>query len=388
MVKRFTIGLNYFFNNQSNSGIVNYIFNIVAALKTLPEEEKPGLVIFYGREAPIDFLKKIGYPYIEYVLFNAYPKKPILRKFNNLTKRILKKDLYKQLRYFNKIDCLYPYFDFQDFEFADFNKKVHWLVDFNNRAFSAHYEDGGLFMLKSQQKLTSSKERVVLSSNTLLNELKQYYPHYRCDVKVMRFASSLPVLNSRDVDLVKNKYQIDVPYLMSPNQLWEHKNQALVLDALNVLKQEHPELKFKVFFSGSLEVNRGKGLYIDLLKSKVAEYQLNEYVVFLGVLDRQEQLLLMQGASALLQPSLYEGWSTLVEEAKALNKFIILSDLPVHREQIGDNVAFFDPFNAGDLATKIEAQLKSPAAVLPIDYKENIKKYGRDILNALAVTAK
>jgi len=91
----------------------------------------------------------------------------------------------------------------------------------------------------------------------------------------------------------------------------------------------------------------------------------------------------MKGATALLQPSLYEGWSTLVEEAKALNKFIILSDLPVHKEQIAGNVAFFDPFNATELAEKIIAQIKHPASVVITDYKENIRKYGREILSAL-----
>ena len=69
--------------------------------------------------------------------------------------------------------------------------------------------------------------------------------------------------------------------------------------------------------------------------------------------------LIIIGSVALLQPSLYEGWSTLVEEAKALSKFIVLSDLPVHREQINKNVAFFDPHNANELAVKMIEQLEN-----------------------------
>jgi hypothetical protein len=72
-----------------------------------------------------------------------------------------------------------------------------------------------------------------------------------------------------------------------------------------------------------------------------------------------------------------------VEEAKALKKFIILSDLPVHKEQISENVAFFNPFDAVELSEKIIEQLTNASPLVPTNYQENIKNYGRDILNAL-----
>lgn len=42
---------------------------------------------------------------------------------------------------------------------------------------------------------------------------------------------------------------------------------------------------------------------------------------------------LMKHAIAIINPSLFEGGSTTVEEAKSLLKVIILSGIPVHREQ-------------------------------------------------------
>ncbi|MBK0380651.1 glycosyltransferase [Mucilaginibacter segetis] len=385
MAKRFTIGLNYFFDNQSNSGIVNYIYNIIAALNILPKDEKPAIVVFYSANAPVDYLKTIQYPFITYRLFHPYPLNFFLRKVNGLARRIIKKDIYREVKYYSKIDTLYPCFTINDINFDDYKNRVFWLVDFNNRAFPDHYDDKGSNMLKQQQELTSSDKRVVLSSNALFNELKGYYPNYKCDIKLMRFASSLPELNEQDIPAVKKNHHIDVPYLMSPNQLWEHKNQGMVLDALNIIRQKQPDLKFKVLFSGSIKVNRGKGLYIDTLRNKVEEYGLRDYIEFLGVLDRKDQLLLMKGSHALLQPSLYEGWSTLVEEAKALNKFIILSALPVHKEQISENVDFFDPHNAQQLADKIIACLKHSPVISPLNYQENIYNYAKDILNALTI---
>jgi glycosyltransferase involved in cell wall biosynthesis len=43
----------------------------------------------------------------------------------------------------------------------------------------------------------------------------------------------------------------------------------------------------------------------------------------------------------LINPSHFEGWSTSVEEAKSMGKQIVLSDIPVHREQAPERGLFF-----------------------------------------------
>src|ERR1700694_2802106 len=139
MAKRFRIGIKFFFDNNSNSGIVNYIFNIISALKTLDDSEKPMIVVFYSPAAPIDFLKQIEYPYIKYVLFTAYPSNYLLRKANSLIVKLFKKNFYQLLRSFYNIDCLYPYFELIDDDFVRVKNKIHWLVDFNVKAFPEHY---------------------------------------------------------------------------------------------------------------------------------------------------------------------------------------------------------------------------------------------------------
>ena len=59
-------------------------------------------------------------------------------------------------------------------------------------------------------------------------------------------------------------------------------------------------------------------------------------------------------AAAIVNPSRFEGWSTAVEEAKAIGVPMILSDLAVHREQAGDVARLFNPDNAAQLADYIE----------------------------------
>ena len=380
MAKRFRIGLNFFFDNQSNSGIVNYIYNIISALNTLKDSQKPFLNIFYSSNSPINYIKEINYPFVKYQLFQKSSSNKYIRKANSIIKGLIHRDIYLQSKYFSKIDCLYPYFEFMDNQFEEAPNKIHWLVDFNNRSFSNHYYDGGESMRIYQERITGLfGEKVILSSNALHDELKSYHPNYKCDISILKFASCVPAITEKDVIQVKSKYQINDTYFMSPNQFWEHKNQEVVLKAILLIKQNNPEIKFKILFTGSQDVNRGKGRYADKLLSIMKDSDLDNYIQFLGVVDRKEQLALMKGARALIQPSFYEGWSTLVEEAKALNQYILLSDLPVHREQIDQNVTFFDPNDHHKLADIILEEMLNPHKLVIIDYSKHVQKFGETI---------
>lgn len=383
MGRRKRIGLNLFFDNSTNSGIVNYIYNIVAALYTLPDEERPFILLLHSQHAPVDYIRSVGYPEMETIAFSEQPGKPIFRKVNQLITKLTHKNFYKYWKYYRKIDVLYPYFELMDQQFADYGNKVHWMVDFNNRAFPEHYADKGETMQRFQESLTQRTDKIVLSSQALKNELQQYYPGYKNEVNVLPFASTIQLPESADQESVKQKHQLDGLFFMSPNQFWEHKNQIVLFEAIRILKSKGVTVPFKVVFTGSLQVHRGKGTYATILLQKIEEYGLTDYIVFTGVLERGEQLILMQSSLALIQPSLYEGWSTLVEEAKAMNKFILLSNLPVHREQIDKNVAFFEPHDAAHLALLMEKELREPTPISPLTYEENIKKFGRDILQAL-----
>ena len=72
-----------------------------------------------------------------------------------------------------------------------------------------------------------------------------------------------------------------------------------------------------------------------------------------GMLPYDDLMPLMQASIALLNPSLFEGWSTTVEEARAAGVPMILSDLAVHREQAGNQATYFDRYSAEALARSL-----------------------------------
>ena len=63
--------------------------------------------------------------------------------------------------------------------------------------------------------------------------------------------------------------------------------------------------------------------------------------------------MVMKNASFLIQPSLFEGWGTVLEDAKVLDKRVILSDISVHYEQKYEKCVLFRATDAEDLANRI-----------------------------------
>ena len=63
---------------------------------------------------------------------------------------------------------------------------------------------------------------------------------------------------------------------------------------------------------------------------------------------------LSRDSAAQINPSLFEGWSTTVEEAKSMGKRILLSRIPVHVEQDPPGGEYFDPHDPDELAALME----------------------------------
>lgn len=148
------------------------------------------------------------------------------------------------------------------------------------------------------------------------------------------------------------------------NQFWQHKNHIVVLKAMKEYFRNNPDSDLKFVFTGKFEDYRAPK-YIEKLKILFEEEEIKKHSVLLGFIDRDMQIAIMKNASYIIQPSLFEGWGTVVEDAKVLDKTILLSDIPVHREQMNEKCILFDPQDPILLAKLIE--------------EENKKKHNSDI---------
>lgn len=116
-----------------------------------------------------------------------------------------------------------------------------------------------------------------------------------------------------------------------------------------------------VVFTGSEKDRRNPGHFVSL-KQSIAESRLEAHTALLGLVPFEHLYALMRQSIAIMNPSLFEGWSTTVEEAKSLGKKVLLSDIPVHREQMPPGAVYFNPNDPQDLAWRMsETWEETPA---------------------------
>ena len=151
----------------------------------------------------------------------------------------------------------------------------------------------------------------------------------------MHFAPRMALAGLDDAALrddVLARHSINQPYIFLPNQYWQHKNHGVVVRALQHLRTQGLPLPL-VVSTGKTEDMRSPS-YFPQFQAQLASLGLQDSYRILGVVPRQDMLVLLAHSAVVLNPSCFEGWSTGVEEAKALGKPLLVSNIPVHREQV------------------------------------------------------
>jgi glycosyltransferase involved in cell wall biosynthesis len=189
---------------------------------------------------------------------------------------------------------------------------------------------------------------IMLSSADARDDCERHYPSTKGRTHLVRFAvPSAGRPGAAAVRAAREAHGLPERYFYLPNQFWQHKNHLLVIDALALLKETgHSVL---VAASGKqLDPNRPD--HFQRITERLAATGVADHFRLLGLIPYEHIAPLMVGSVAVLNPSLFEGWSTTVEEARALNVPLVLSDLSVHREQATGMARFFDRTSARSLA--------------------------------------
>ena len=76
---------------------------------------------------------------------------------------------------------------------------------------------------------------------------------------------------------------------------------------------------------------------------------------------------------AVINPSYFEGWSSTVEQAKAYNKKVILSEIEVHKEQNPKYAYFFRPDDSKACSKILIKLIKNSSSKSQIFKKQNYK---------------
>ncbi len=133
------------------------------------------------------------------------------------------------------------------------------------------------------------------------------------------------------------------PFLLYPANPWPHKNHARLYEAFALARRERPELRLVLTGTGHDAASLPEGV-----ESR-------------GRVSFDELIALYRSASALVFPSLYEGFGLPPLEAMACGCPAAVSDATSLPEVCGDAAELFDPLSPEDIARAITAVLDDPA---------------------------
>jgi glycosyltransferase involved in cell wall biosynthesis len=241
---------------------------------------------------------------------------------------------------------------------------IPWVPDFQSCQYPELFSAAAASAEHRQvQKWLRDSDALIVSSEAAKADAIQFYAAASENLYVLNFAPRLNANELIDVNLrndVLSRYEIKQPYFHLPNQYWKHKNHRLVLLALQCLREQGHTLPL-IVSTGKQEDTRDPSYFASFEALRQRLGLVENYRVF-GVVPRQDMLVLMANCAAVINPSLFEGWNTGVEEAKALGKPLVVSDIPVHREQVNnvEDAAVFNPQDPVELAAVMRAhQLRS-----------------------------
>ncbi len=374
----------------TGTGIHNYLLNLMRVLaKYAPDRVQP--VLFVGADAAavnIDPFALIpGLQVVRAAEFNDARKG---QRFRQALLAGLDRGAARCFRE-HRIDALFERATFYGWRFPI--ATVAWMPDFQHRHLKEMFSVAAYWKrdLGFRAQILSGRH-IMLSSEDSRRDCENFFPQSIGRTSVVRFAVLPPdVSNCDGARAIADEYKLPKHFFYLPNQFWKHKNHRVVIEALHLLKQQGHELV--VAATGKTSDYRHRDHY-EMLRSLVVSYGLEDNFRFLGMVPRQHVFALMRTCTALVNPSLFEGWSSTVEEAKSLGVPMLLSNLGVHMEQAEGAAHFFDPHIPEQLAT-LMIQYKQMSAAVRQEMEQvaiaaswnRVKQYAEDFSSTVERTA-
>jgi len=320
-------------------GGITYLEATIRAFRAMPQDEQPELYLL------VDKLHASDLPLHGYILnlldgFIVIGSVSVEVLPNEILSKVRSIKAFQEV--IDHIDVIFPINSncLPGFPF------VSWIPDFQHRALPQLFSETDWVLRETTMNFVmAAAENIVVSSEVVKKDLMQYYPAYLGRVIVVPFFSRFDkeVLEQNPAEIV-NRYHLPERYLICCNQFWQHKNHDTLFRAMAQTK--YP---VNLVCTGTQEDYRNKDWVVGL-KSLIKNHGIDDRISLLGFIPRVDQIQLMRRSLGVVQPSLYEGWSTVMEDARGLGKVVIASDLEIHREQAVSNVHYFDPKSPRELA--------------------------------------
>jgi len=319
-------------------GGLNYFNNLLFAINSLKKKELE-IFVFVGKKTD-NQIKNMFKKYATVIEDSIFDRKSFKWFLMKAEQKILKTNFL-----FENILKKYGVQILSHTSMTNFKtiKTINWIPDFQHVHLPQMFSKEEIKRRdKSFIQIIKESDVIVLSSFDALKDLKNFAREFENKVKVLQFVSQADKkyfeLNENDKKNIIKKYKIKDDFFYMPNQFWKHKNHMIVFKAINELKKKGIDIS--LVCTGYLADYRNK-TYIKEIKDFIKINNLENNIKLLGLVEYEDVFALIKFSKVVINPSLFEGWSSTVEECKSVEKNMILSNLEVHKEQY-PNATFFE----------------------------------------------
>lgn len=217
------------------------------------------------------------------------------------------------------------------------------------------------------------------SKNEIVKYIKSKFRNIHVVYPSISDLNTRPLFNSSDFAKVKAKYNLPENYLLYVGSIKPHKNLINTLRAFEVLLKEMVNQKLVVVGITDSELKK-KSDAVDLI---AGNNKLKQSIILTGYVELSDMPILYNKASALIFPSLYEGFGLPLIEAMGAGCPVLASTSASLPEVCSDAALFVDPQNINKIYSGMKiimTDFELRNRLIELGYK-NVKKYAPEIFS-------
>lgn len=312
------------FFHQRFGGVTRYSVNLIERMIVNEIDFKICAPIYKNK-----YIRTIEKKYIHGLYFSRYPNISFLRYINNSLTNFYMNDKNKKLIHFMYDPELVP-------KILN-KKKIITIHDTTHEKFNFNYKDD--FFIK-RKKILNQIDLIICVSESTKNDLIEFYNLNSDKIFVIyNGADHLNKISNRNFHLTKQK-----PYILYVGSRAKYKNFRLFIESYQ--KSTKILNNFNITCFGGGKFTKDEKEFFNKLNIK------KNISLTLG--DDESLKNCYNNASLLVYPSLSEGFGISILEAMHSLCPTLVSDIPVFREILGDNVCYFKSNSHEDLVFNME----------------------------------
>jgi|GEM_PF-35387 len=222
------------------------------------------------------------------------------------------------------------------------------------KLFPEHHKKLNYWYLNAAMPLYVKRaDHIIAVSECTKRDLMAHYgtPEHKITVIYEAAAPHFQPQPPERIEAVRAKYNLPARYLMTVGTIEPRKNLACLVEALSILRADHPDLNLVVV--GSL------GWMTESFFEAIERFGQQDAVIRPGYVPDDDLPAMLGGAVAAVIPSLYEGFGLPVLEAMACGVPVACSSTSSVGEIAGEAALTFDPTDVGEMVLAIRTLVEN-----------------------------